>query len=89
MRHSDNSEEAFSYDKYDKEELLNIIKVLESDLFKVRAENMKLQKQFKDLQDKSILNMQVSFKMIKLYRMTITLQARSLYLQSSKTNGKN
>ena len=30
------------YEKLDKEELIDIIKVLETDLFKVRAENMKL-----------------------------------------------
>ena len=44
------------YLKLEKEELVEIIKVLESDLFKYRAENMKLTTKVKEIEEKSILN---------------------------------
>lgn len=47
------------YEKLEKEELIEIIKVIESDLFKQRAENMRLKKQIKEMEDKSILNKKV------------------------------
>jgi hypothetical protein len=42
-----------------KDELLRMVSVLESDLFKVRAENMRFLTQIKDFEEKSILNKKV------------------------------
>eukprot|EP00347_Sterkiella_histriomuscorum_P001493 403371824 len=44
------------YEKLSKEELIDVVKVMENDLFKVRAENMKLQTKLKETEQKSILN---------------------------------
>lgn len=49
------------YEKLDKAELISIIKVIESDLFKQWAENMRLQTKLKETEEKSILNKKVIF----------------------------
>ncbi len=48
-------EEDSYYDQLPKEELIRVIKVLESDLFKIRTENMRLTTKLKDTEDRAMI----------------------------------